>query len=69
MISKWPCLSRTLEEYLEKESFRTLARTRANMNKEEYPTNLVLGARKLGISLQIVQKRRRKTRVPKKAHL
>jgi hypothetical protein len=38
------------------------------MNQEEDQTSLVLGARKLGTSLWIVQKRRRKTKITKRAH-
>ena len=64
MISKWPCLSRILEEYLEKATSKTLARTRASMNKEEDPTSLVLGARNLDISF--VRKRRKRTKITKK---
>jgi hypothetical protein len=37
------------------------------MNQEEDPTSLVLGARNLGISLRIVQKRRKRTKMTKKA--
>jgi len=67
MMSKWPCLSRILEESLERATSGTIARTRASMNKEEDPTNLVLGARNLDTSLQIVRKRRKKTKMTKKA--
>ena len=45
MISKWPCLSRILEESLERATSGTMAKTRASMNKEEDLTSLVLGAR------------------------
>ena len=48
MMSKWPCLSRTLEEYLERATSGIMARTRANMNQEEDPTSLALGARNKG---------------------
>jgi len=49
MMSKWLCLSRILEESLERATSKTMARTRASLNKEEDPTSLVLGARNLGI--------------------
>jgi hypothetical protein len=38
------------------------------MNQEEDQTSLVLVARKLDISLQIVRKKRRRTRTPRRAH-
>jgi hypothetical protein len=38
------------------------------MNQEEDQISLVLVARKLGISLRIVQKIKRKTRTPRRAH-
>jgi hypothetical protein len=37
------------------------------MNQEEDQASLVLVARKLGISLQIVRKKRRRTRTPRRA--
>ena len=43
-----------------------MAGTRANMNEEEDPTSLVLGARNLDISLRIVRKRRKRTKITKK---
>jgi len=45
-----------------------MARTRARMKQEEDLTSLVLGAKNLGISLRIVRKRRKGTRMTKKAH-
>jgi len=45
-----------------------MARTRARMKQEEDLTSLVLGAKNLGISLRIVRKRRKRTRMTKKAH-
>jgi hypothetical protein len=38
------------------------------MNQEEDQASLVLVARKLGISLRIVRKKRRRTRIPRRAH-
>ena len=67
MMSKWPYLSRILEESLERATSGIMARTRASMNKEEDPTSLVLGARNLDISLRIVQKRKKRTKMTKKA--
>jgi hypothetical protein len=38
------------------------------MNQEEDQASLVLVERKLGISLRIVRKKRRRTRIPRSAH-
>ena len=62
MMSKWHCLSRTLDESLERATSGVMKRTRANMNQEEDPTSLVLGARNLDISLRIVRRRRKRSK-------
>jgi len=64
MMRKLLCLSKTLEESIERATSEIIARTRASMNQEEDPTSLVLGARNLDISF--VRKRRKRTKITKK---
>jgi hypothetical protein len=65
-MSKWLSSSRTLEGFYERATSETL--TRLSMNQEEDQASLVLVARKLGISLWIIQKKRRRTRTLRRAH-
>jgi hypothetical protein len=69
MMSKWLSSSRILEGFKRRATSEAMARTRTSMNQEEDQISLVLVARKLGISLRIVQKIKRRTRTPRRAHL
>ena len=67
MMSKWHSLSKNLEEFWEKATSETLARTR-NMIQEEDQIGHILVVIKLGISLRIVQKKRKRTKTLMRAH-